>query len=147
MISNSSKQLTSEDIISMENDIGYSLPTEFINKYLKFNGGVPDNAYFYVEKDEDFVEISFFIPIKYPSEKLGELEVSKSYHKLNTIGVPKNYLPFAVDWGGNYFSIDLSNSDIVLLLMDLGEFSDESVKYLTTGFENFIDSLEEEGEE
>lgn len=100
-----------------------------------------------MEEDEGFVEVSFFIPINYPSDELGNLDVLNSYLKLTDKGIPKRYLPFAVDWGGNYFAIDLETNEVVLLLMDLGEFTDSSVKHLSSSFLNFINELEEEGDE
>ncbi len=75
------------------------------------------------------------------------MTIERSYSNLTSKGIPKNYLPFVLDWGGNYFSIDLETNNIVLLLMDLGPFTDDAVKYLTRGFNNFIDNLEEGEEE
>lgn len=146
MFSKSSKTLTQADINFFEEILGYSLPIDFKNQYLSSNGGVPDKTYFYVEADEGYVEVSFFIPIKYPSNDLGNMDIATSYKNLVSKGFPKNYLPFAVDWGGNYFSIDLATNNIILFLMDLGEFSDSAIKYLSKGFLNFIDDLEEEEE-
>lgn len=147
MFSKSSKPLTQADIDSFEEILGYSLPIDFKNQYLNSNGGVADKNYFYVEADEGYVEVSFFIPIKYPSNDLSNMDIATSYSNLVSKGFPKNYLPFAVDWGGNYFSLDLVTNDIVLFLMDLGGFADNSIKYLSKGFLNFINDLEEEGEE
>lgn len=135
------------DITGLEETLGTRLPADFADLYLHANGGVADKSYYYVEEDEGFVEVSFFIPINYPSDELGNLDVFKSYLKLTDKGIPKRYLPFAVDWGGNYFAIDLETNEVVLLLMDLGEFTDSSVKHLSSCFLNFINELEEEGDE
>ena len=147
MFSKSSNLLTQADIKSLEEIVGYSLPTDFINQYLHFNGGVADKTYFYVEDDDGYVEVSFFIPIKYPSTDLGNIDIATSYSHLVSKRIPNKYLPFAVDWGGNLFSIDLETNKIVLLLMDLGDFTEESIKYLTKGFLNFMKALEEEGDD
>ena len=147
MFTKSSKPLTLADITDLEETLGTRLPADFTNLYLHANGGVADKSYYYVEEDEGFVEVSFFIPINYPSDELGNLDVLNSYLKLTDKGIPKRYLPFAVDWGGNYFAIDLETNEVVLLLMDLGEFTDSSVKHLSSCFLNFINELEEEGDE
>ena len=147
MFTKSSKPLTLADITGLEETLGTRLPADFADLYLHANGGIADKSYFYVEEDEGFVEVSFFIPINYPSGELGNLDVLKSYLKLTDKGIPKRYLPFAVDWGGNYFAIDLETNEVVLLLMDLGEFTDSSVKHLSSCFLNFINELEEEGDE
>lgn len=135
------------DITGLEETLGTRLPADFTDLYLHANGGIADKSYFYVEEDEGFVEVSFFIPINYPSDELGNLDVLNSYLKLTDKGIPKRYLSFAVDWGGNYFAIDLETNEVVLLLMDLGEFTDSSVKHLSSCFLNFINELEEEGDE
>jgi cell wall assembly regulator SMI1 len=146
MFSKASQNLTKADIYSLEKSIGYALPIDFVNQYLSSNGGVSDKNYFYFEKHDEYLEVSLFIPIAYPSDKLGNLTIEKSYGHLTRAGIPKKYLPFATDWGGNYFSIDLETNDVVLLLMDLGEFTERSVQHLTMGFSHFLDELKEEGE-
>ncbi len=147
MFSKSSKPLEQADIKTLEKTLGYCLPLDFINQYLHSNGGVADKNHFYVEADDGYVEVSFYIPIKYPSSELGNMDILSSYNSLVNKGFPKNYLPFAVDWGGNYFSINLATNEIVLFLMDLGDFTNDAVKFLSKGFLNFINELEEEEEE
>jgi hypothetical protein len=146
MFSKVAKIITQADINSLERVVNCCLPMDFANHYLSSNGGVSDKNCFYVEDDEGYVEVSFFLPIKYPSDNLGNMNIETTYENLISKGIPKDYLPFAVDWGGDYFSLNLKTNDIVLLLMDLGVFNENAVKYLTTGFSNFIDNLEEEGD-
>ncbi|RIY35307.1 SMI1/KNR4 family protein [Capnocytophaga canis] len=145
MFLKSSKPISQMDIELLEKKISKKLPIDFVNQYLLSNGGIPSKTYFYVENDDDYVEISFFIPIKYPSDKLANMIVEESYNKLVQIGMPNYYIPFALDWGGNYFSIDTTNNNIILLLTDLGEFSEKSIKYLSQDFKDFIDNLETDG--
>lgn len=147
MFTKSSHSITMSDIEFLEHSIEQGLPNDFISHYLKNNGGVPNKTYFYVEKDDGYVEVSFFLPIRFDTTELSNMTIERSYSNLTSKGIPKNYLPFALDWGGNYFSIDLETNNIVLLLMDLGLFTDDAVKYLTRGFNNFIDNLEEGEEE
>ncbi len=146
MFSKQSQTITQTEINYLEELIGCTLPKDFTSHYLSSNGGISDKNYFYVERDFGFVEINFFLPLKYPIDSFGDMRIEKSYNKLVDIGVPQ-YLPFAIDFGGNYFALDLTTNDIVMLYMDLGEVTEDAVKYLTTGFSNFIDSLEEEGDE
>ena len=61
--------------------------------------------------------------------------------KLTSVNVPSHYLPFAVDWGGNYFAIDLQSGNIVLLFMDLGEFTEDCVEYLAESYSEFVENL------
>lgn len=147
MISKSSSKLAKSNITSLEKFVGYCVPTDLSDFYLFSNGGVPDKSHFYIEKDDDFVEISLFIPILYTNDDLGGMSVELSYKYLTKIGIPHKYLPFGVDWGGNYFSLDLETGNIVLLLMDLGDFSDKCIKYIAHNFSSFINNLQEHEEE
>ncbi|TXI13129.1 MAG: SMI1/KNR4 family protein [Pedobacter sp.] len=146
MFSKKSQSITQADIDSLEQLIGYKLPIDFISHYLSSNGGISDKSFFYVERDYGYVEIKLFLPIKYPNDSFGDIRIEESYNKLVSIGVPQNYVPFAIDHGGNYFSLDINTNDIVMIYMDLGEVTEEAIRYLTTGFSSFIDNLEEEGE-
>lgn len=143
VITNSSSRLTKDNIVSLEKLVEYCVPTDFEDFYLLSNGGIADKTYFYIDKDDDFVEISQFIPISYVNDILGGMSIESSYKKLIEIGFPENFLPFGVDWGGNYFSLDLENGNIVLLLMDLGNFNDKCIKYIAPCFSDFINNLQE----
>lgn len=63
MFTKSSHSITMSDIDFLEHSIEQGLPNDFISHYLKNNGGVPNKTYFYVEKDDGYVEVSFFLPI------------------------------------------------------------------------------------
>ena len=122
MFSKSSNLLTQADIKSLEEIVGYSLPTDFINQYLHFNGGVADKTHFYVEDDDGYVEVSFFIPIKYPSTDLGNIDIATSYSHLVSKGIPNKYLPFAVDWGGKSFFNRFGNKQNRFVIDGFGRF-------------------------
>ena len=109
---------------------------------ITFNGGIPDKSLFCdTEDEEEGYEISFYLPIKHYSDDLGEMKIEKSYAKLTSVNVPSHYLPFAVDWGGNYFAIDLQSGNIVLLFMDLGEFTEDCIEYLAESYSEFVENL------
>ena len=142
MFIKTAQAIVQEDIANLERITGHKLPKEFASQYLTFNGGVPDKALFCdAEDEEDGYEISFYLPVKYYSDDLGEMKIEKSYAKLTSVNVPLHYLPFAVDWGGNYFAIHLKTEEVVLLLMDLGEFTEDCIEYLAPNYSEFVENL------
>ena len=105
MFTKTAKAIVQEDIANLERITGYKLPQDFISQYITFNGGIPDKSLFCdTEDEEEGYEIIFYLPIKYYSDDLGEMKIEKSYAKLTSVNIPSHYLPFAVDWGGNYFA-------------------------------------------
>jgi cell wall assembly regulator SMI1 len=147
-LTNSSKKLSKEDIEEFKNKVNINLPKEFYSFYEQHNGGIPEKNSFYIENEDSYVEISFFMPIKNKIEKLGNVSIENSYHLLidRNVLLP-NYLPFAVDWGGNYFCINHEDDSIVLVFADMGVFAKKNVRLLTYGFNVFLNHLHEKEEE
>ncbi|CVK17269.1 SMI1 / KNR4 family (SUKH-1) [Apibacter mensalis] len=143
-------KLTIEDIQEVENLIHLNFPKDFIDHYLKYNGGVPPRTYFYMEEYETFVEISSFKSIKYKSDS-EDPRIEDTYQNLSIEKniIPKNMLPFAMDWGGNLFCMNVETEDIYIIYLDLGEVNESngSIRFLINGFSNFLDNLEENGDE
>ena len=62
--------------------------------------------------------------------------------------IPRNLLPFANDWGGNFFCLNLDNYSIVYFATDsfdedltMQENHIKIQRYLTNSFSNFVDGL------
>lgn len=62
--------------------------------------------------------------------------------------IPRNLLPFANDWGGNFFCLNLDNYSIVYFATDsfdedltMQENHIKLQRYLTNSFPNFVDGL------
>ena len=147
LIEKSLLNISNDNIVSLENLVGYSIPQDFVNFYLLSNGGIANNPYFYIEYEDNYVEISLFLPIYYTDEKLGGINIETSYKHLIQSGFPNKFLPFGIDWGGNFFALDLETGKIVLLLMDLGPFTDNCVKYIASCFSDYINNLVKSGDE
>ena len=140
-----SAQLSEEDIKSVEYEIGVNFPQEFIAHYLKYNGGIPTNACFYMEEYDSIAEISCFLPIKY-NDNTQSFTIEESfinYTKEKNVISP-HFIPFARDWGGNLFCINQENGNIFLILLDLGEVKENngSIRFLSDSFGTFINALE-----
>lgn len=124
----------------MEATLGFALPQQFKAFYLRHDGGVPSRAYVFAEAIEDFIEINIFSSLwhKLPNRET----IEEDYQDLTSRKVlPACYLPFATDWGGNLFCLQLATQQVVFILMDLGEFTEDCVSPLTLSFDAFLDSL------
>lgn len=150
MFNKCAKKITIKDIQQVENLIHLSFPKDFTEHYLKYNGGIPSKAYFYMEPYDTFAEISSFKSIKFKDE-LGDPRIEDTYQNLSIKKniIPKNMLPFAIDWGGNLFCINVDTEDIYIIYLDLGEVNEinGSIRFLINGFNHFLNSLEENGDE
>ena len=139
-------KLTIEDIQEIENQINFNFPKDFKDHYFKYNGGISSKTYFYIEEYETFVEISSFKSIKYKTDS-DDLRIEDIYQILSIEKniIPTNMLPFAMDWGGNLFCMNVETEDIYIIYLDLGEVNESngSIRFLINGFSNFLNNLEE----
>lgn len=150
MFRNTAKPITKEEILEIEHNLNVKFPLDFKSHYLNFNGGVPDNQYFYMEEYGVFLWINSFIPFKYENEKTKNWTIEKSYFNFVSKNVmPNNFIPFAADYGGNQICIDTDTKEIYIVYMDLGNPMDnpDAIRKIAPDFQNFMDNLEEEGEE
>ncbi|RZJ88599.1 MAG: SMI1/KNR4 family protein [Hymenobacter sp.] len=132
--------LTPQQVTQVETSLGFPLPSQFKAFYLRHNGGVPSKAYVFDQALEDFLEISVFSSLWHKLPHRDTLEAD--YQDLTGRGVlPAGYLPFATDWGGNLFCLQLATHQVVFILMDLGEFTEDCVSPLARSFDAFLDAL------
>lgn len=97
------KQLKESDFIDLEVIIDTKLPCEFINHYLKYNGGYPTEK----EAEENPTPLHGFNSIKYG--KLTIEQLIKDYEKQDYFFGKK--IPFAFDAGDNHFILSLEDGD------------------------------------
>lgn len=149
---NSEKKLHADDLLKIENNLGISLPKSFIEFYLKNNGGRPSRP---MVKDLfgniDDIEIrdfwSFLYNKKFENDSDYTLE-GRVKDEWNKLEVPKNLLPFAIDWGGNYICIDINDGSIFYYVRDVWSdkisveqnFIVNSTK-IAPAFEAFLENL------
>lgn len=146
-------KLNDKDIKALETKLSFKFPIEFVNHYLKYNGGIPDKGYFIRKDLYEPAEVASFKEIS-NTEKNYEGSLLYTYELMLKKNVlPKKYLPFANDWGGNFFCLNLENNNIIYFTTDsfdsdltLEENQIYSTHILCDNFETFLSNLVSEDE-
>lgn len=150
-IINCEKKIGRADITKTEEKLSITLPDDFVSHYLQFNGGISEKSWW--DGDEDFepIEMAAFKPFAYNSQTNNAPESLIDGCYISMVDrevIPKNLLPFANDWGGNFFCLDLDNYSIVYFATDsfdedltMQENLRKLQRYLTNSFANFVNGL------
>lgn len=145
-----------EDIKVVEKELGYSFSSAFVSHYLSYNGGMPLRSWW--ENNDDFepYEIAVFKSFKYHkvSDNGSKSLIDGCYNEMtNKNVIPENLIPFANDWGGNFFCLDKNDNGIVFYAIDsfdpdLSLIDNHRVlqKKISPSFEDFMSNLVEEGD-
>ncbi|SHL26266.1 SMI1/KNR4 family protein [Flavobacterium chilense] len=148
---NTAKSIDENDIKEFEKQLDIILPDEIKKHYLKYNGGFPVKERFYMKDYDTYTSINGFMPIKYHFDNIDDWTMEEVYLNFNiTKGIlPKNFLAFASDYGGNKFCINIESKKIFLIYMDLGNPMENpnAIRKICSNFDKFIKNLEEEEEE
>ena len=137
----SEKALTREEIEAFQEEIGLTLPKEFIEFYLKTNGGYP--PFDAIEGVEYVYAIDWFLPIKY-----GELTIDRVMQDNIKQGVDiQGKVPFAADPADNVFVLSLAPADygsIYLFGHENDPSEPASYEFICSSFTDFITGLTNE---
>jgi len=123
ILSDSEKALSDADLKKVEKDLGIKLPNEFVEFYKLHNGGEADRTTFedYYKKIDD-IEISNFFSLLYRQDFQDDPDYTLDGRIKNEWlenKIPKNLLPFTMDWGGNYICIGLDDGVIYYYFLDV----------------------------
>lgn len=150
------KKITRAEINEVEKKLNYKFVEEFIEHYLKFNGGIPSNSWWCSDDEFEPIEISRFKSMKYSELSGGDdssLIECCYWNMIKKSVIPENIIPFGIDWGGNLFCINKNNDSIVFYATDsfdenlsLDENHRNAQRYLTCSFSDFINNLINENE-
>lgn len=156
---NCEKNITRSDIQLVEKSLNYTFPEAFVSHYLTYNGGVPSRAWWESKDDYAPSEIAFLKPFRYNklTNNAPKSLIDGSYWEMRRKNViPENLLPFACDWGGNFFCLDKNDDRVVFYMTDSFDLEISMEKNhqlmqrkLALSFKEFMDNLvtEEEMEE
>ena len=114
---NFEKNISLSEIKEAEENIEYFFPKKFKEFYLSHNGGTPEKCC-WTDKDSelDYLEIASFIPFKFCEKQHNNPDhlIDGIYKKMVIKKIiPANIVPFATDWGGNFFCIRKTDNSII----------------------------------
>ena len=139
------QRLSEADLVDVERRLGIRIPDGVGRHYLENNGGTPERPCWELDNGEQLC-ISEFLAMKYSGGDSATLE--DTYQS----GLKKNILnpgmvPFARDWGGNYFVFD-DQGQVFFYAMDawsdkltVEQNKKKAAKLLTRSFSTFVDKL------
>ena len=118
----SEKPLTDDDLKRAEKRLGVHFPDDFSRFYKDHNGGDPNRTVFrdFYGEIED-IEISGFMSILYRREFSDSPDFTldgRAQAEWTSNKVPRTLLPFAMDWGGNYFCLGLDDGRVYYYVFD-----------------------------
>lgn len=125
------------DIQAVEERVGFRLPDELRQHYLRVNGGRPERSYF-LRDDHDF-ELQRFMTLAELAKRVEDLVQTRHL-------IPDNLVPFAWGSGGDYYCVDRADQSIVFYAMDYCLEPEKATTKATTSLATFIDGMITEDE-
>ena len=135
--------ITLSDISSFEKGIHYNLPNDFICFYLKQNGGYPTFNNIYVEEIDSVVKVKVFYSFLYRNFSGWTVESLYTFFVEEKSFLASHFLPFASDMGDNLFCVNLKTQEVILVLLDIGEFDEEEVINISSSYDEFLSMFAE----
>lgn len=148
IVSDNWPSITKRDIEELELKLKIEIPQSMKLFYLKNNGGIPSNNLFIPQnKKLDVVEINLFLPIKYDDCNIKSISTN-TMDCWEQKTLPSGLVPFAIDSGGNFYSINVSNKKIYYCLMDQWDNKKtnemnykQNIVQIAQSFKYFVDNL------
>jgi len=144
------KSVTEKDFALVEQDLAAKLPVDFKEHYIKFNGGTPKNT-IWADVKHDYLEVRDFMPLLYNKSFGDDPDFTLNGIAKDEWGsrkLPPTFLPFAMDWGGNYFCIELDSGNVYYFVRDVWSDNISIEKnleinsiYVTDSIKTFVDNL------
>ena len=117
------KNLSENDFNEVEKKLEVSFPSSFRSHYFKWNGGTPNLSCFVNDNiDYDYIEIRDFIPMKYSKQFEDDPDFTLEGRAINEWEInelPRNLIPFAFDWGGNYLCLEKNSWQVIYYVRDV----------------------------
>ncbi|WP_342365288.1 SMI1/KNR4 family protein [Escherichia sp. MOD1-EC7003] len=117
------KRLSDNEFKLIEQNLDVKLPANLVKFHKENNGGYPNKTIFYDYYGVlDFIEIKKFIPFlhDYQFEDNPNFTIDGISKKgWGELKIPKHFLPFAVDWGGNYVCLSLHDNKVYYYVRDV----------------------------
>ena len=136
-------QLDEDRLVGFEETLGYSLPSDYRKYLLEFNGGLPENTFFWIAEGTDGTSIHQFYGLH--STKSSSLEL---FFGDDHCGIPSGFLPVGDDGVGNSIIIGLTGNNrgsIYFLDHEIHPYeqheSMEGIVLIANSFSSFVSLL------
>lgn len=131
-------QIEKSDVLGLESHFNLSLPSDYVQFLLDYNGGRPEPNYLIIPDLGVEVVLGDFLGIG-----VEHYDLTKLIHKMMD-DMPKAHLPIGFDPGGNVYFIDSTNGEV--FYWDAGrhfaESTDEENAYkVADSFTDLLNSL------
>jgi|SRR5215475_132511 len=129
--------LTESDIIELERNLGYTLPAQLREFYLRHNGGYTKEN-IYIDEEGDDYEIQNFLQIGTGETSLPETikRLTGQRHLLKP-----DMVPFARESGGNLYCISLDSGAVWVWSAEDVEDSTDAYSLIANSLNEFISGL------
>lgn len=135
---NAQKSLGDSEFRALEALTSYQLSTEFKNHYLVFNGGTPEHC-LYISEGAPMVVQELF-PITY-GDQGNTVESHFRELVLKEKIIPKSFLPFGRDPGGDFYCLDMSNGKIIVFRGEYLPDVESCIREVAFSMNEFISGL------
>jgi hypothetical protein len=144
-----------QDLDDIARSVGSSLPESFRSHYARWNGGMPSLDWFPAHTDFEPIWIHEFLQIQ---GKRADSASGSSIQSVYAMAVakgllPKSVLPFAIDPGGNFFCLDVTDGSVSYWLNDVWDANlsvdanhANARRVLSDSFDSFLTALVSEDE-
>jgi len=137
---NVKKSIDEADIKRIEDKYAFTMPYEFKEHYLQYNGGYPEKSVFICNDGSKYV-VNYFIPIKNEQEDYN-LDTVLNILRYD-LTIPDWLIPFADEEGGNLFCFSLRDNELGTIYYYDHEFTNgkNNVRRISNTLETFINSM------
>ncbi|MGF6110226.1 SMI1/KNR4 family protein [Pseudomonas frederiksbergensis] len=144
------------DLDLLENDIGHPLPEFFKDFYVEQNGGASDKDWWDSGDEYEPVRVKKFksVAVSGADDAADTRFLGGCYNAMTSKDIiPQTLLPFAIDDGGNFFCLDLTDGNVCFYTTD--SFDPESsfaanhakaYRWLANSFDVFLKGLKDESD-
>lgn len=138
---NTKPSISSADLDSVDKILGFPLPQDLRDHYLRFNGGHPVPSLF--PKDDELYGVNDFLPIKHGMRGESFEDTYRSVVVGNEL-FPRHLIPFACDGGGDYFCYSMKPTEMGAIYFHQSDYYDDperALVFLAKDLRTFLDSL------
>lgn len=148
-ITNSALPIIEADILDLEHKIGFCLPADIRNFYLKHNGGLVEDGdrNVYLDDSENEYTLKYIASIKH-SLSPSQYTMEKLWHTfiVEKCLIQKKHIPFAIDGGGFPYCFDAETGHIFFANLEHYDNKENMMEHVAKSLTDFINGMKTEEE-